>query len=712
MKIVIFGNMKIGHYLFVLFSLLFVLSTSAQNGTIDSLLKISETAKEDTSRLNALIEISNICEEADIKLYSEKAYKLSQKLLSNPDKKIKELAKRRMADACNNIGFAFQTEGEITSAINYYKKSLEVRKEIGDNYGIGESLNNIGYLLEQKGNIPDALENYHESLKHYELAKNKRGMAYALNNIGFIYQKQGDHSKALEYYLKSKKLREEANDKHGISQSLTNIAAIYKLQKNYKEALKTHLQSLEIQKEINDKSGISNSYNNIGFLYENDNDLTNALLYYQKSLEIREELGEKKGTANSLNNIGRLYLLKNDMKKALDCASRSHALSTSLGFPENIRNSSKLLASIYKKQGKYKESTEMLELFFKMHDSLNNESIRKNTAKQQLQYEFGKKAIADSVKHAESEKVKDAQIQLQEGQIKSDRNKRWGLFGGLFLVIVFAVFMYNRVKITQRQKKIIEVQKEIVVEKQKEIVDSINYAKRIQYTLLAHQDLLKQHLPEYFIMFQPKDIVSGDFYWATQKEDMFFLAVCDSTGHGVPGAFMSLLNISFMNEAITEKNILEPNKIFDYVRERLIESVSKDGAQDGMEGILICFDKKNNSITYASSQNVPVLVRNKEIIKLQADKMPIGKGILSDPFKLYAIDAQKDDMLYLYTDGFADQFGGPKGKKFKYNQLNSMLIEQATLQPDEQKEMITSTFGKWKGGMEQVDDVCIIGIRL
>ncbi|MCC6837421.1 MAG: SpoIIE family protein phosphatase, partial [Bacteroidia bacterium] len=275
---------------------------------------------------------------------------------------------------------------------------------------------------------------------------------------------------------------------------------------------------------------------------------------------------------------------------------------------------------------------------------------------------------------------------------------------GVILLIIFGSFMYNRFKITQKQKNIIE-------EKQKEISASINYAKRIQYALLAHDELLKTNLPDHFVLFKPKDIVSGDFYWATQKEDKFYLAVCDSTGHGVPGAFMSLLNISFLNEAINEKNMEEPNRILEHVRKRLIKNISQEGAQDGMDGILICFDRKNNSITYAAAHNKPILMKGTELIELPADKMPIGKGEKNEPFLLHTISAQNGDMLYLFTDGYADQFGGEHGKKFKYKQLEELFRKISSESLNNQREKLETTFINWQGKLEQIDDVCIIGIR-
>lgn len=266
-------------------------------------------------------------------------------------------------------------------------------------------------------------------------------------------------------------------------------------------------------------------------------------------------------------------------------------------------------------------------------------------------------------------------------------------------------------KVKERTAEVVK-QKHEIEEKQKEIVDSINYARRIQYTLLANDKFLQKHLPQHFVLFKPKDIVSGDFYWATKNSDKFFLAVCDSTGHGVPGAFMSLLNITFLNEAINQRNILKPNEILDYVRERLIKNLSKDGSQDGMDGILICFDLKTNEITYAAAHNAPIIIRAGELINFEADKMPVGKGVKDDSFKLYAIQTQKDDTLLLYTDGFADQFGGPKGKKFKYKPLQQLFKDYNHLPLNEQKDKLLGIFEEWRGNLEQVDDVCVIGIKM
>lgn len=250
----------------------------------------------------------------------------------------------------------------------------------------------------------------------------------------------------------------------------------------------------------------------------------------------------------------------------------------------------------------------------------------------------------------------------------------------------------------------------IIEEKNSEIISSINYAKRIQYTLLAHDQFLNENLKEHFVLFKPKDIVSGDFYWATKKGDKFYLAVCDCTGHGVPGAFMSLLNITFLNEAINEKNISDPHEILNHVRRQLISSISKEGGRDGMDAILVCFE--GTKITYAAANNAPVVIQNNVALSLAVDKMPVGKGERDDSFSLHTINAQKGDTLYFYTDGFADQFGGPNGKKLKYKTLNNLLVENVSKSFESQRQILEKYFQEWQGDLEQVDDVCVIGIRI
>jgi serine phosphatase RsbU (regulator of sigma subunit) len=206
--------------------------------------------------------------------------------------------------------------------------------------------------------------------------------------------------------------------------------------------------------------------------------------------------------------------------------------------------------------------------------------------------------------------------------------------------------------------------------------------------------------------------VSGDFYWSCEINDKLYLAVCDSTGHGVPGAFMSLLNIGFLSEAIKEKHIEKPNEILNYVRSRLIESISDEGQKDGFDGSLIYYDKKNGKIFYSAAHCTPLTIRNDVMIEMGSDKMPVGKGEKTESFTLYELDVKPNDRIYLYTDGYADQFGGPKGKKFKYKSLKAVLLSEYINKMSKQKDVIDEVFEEWRGDLEQTDDVTVIGLKI
>jgi len=256
-----------------------------------------------------------------------------------------------------------------------------------------------------------------------------------------------------------------------------------------------------------------------------------------------------------------------------------------------------------------------------------------------------------------------------------------------------------------------------VEEKHKEITDSINYAERIQRALLASKKMLDENLSDYFILFKPKDVVSGDFYWATKlSNNNFVLVNADSTGHGVPGAIMSIVNIASLKEASLQ-GITSPDLLLNETRRLVIENLKNDGSaeggKDGMDGSLLSFDFKNNILHCASANNPIWVIRNKELIEIKADRLPIGKHDRDNiPFTLHTLNLQKGDVVYTLTDGFPDQFGGANGKKFKHKQLQNLLLAMANEPMETQKQKLNDVFDNWKENLEQVDDVCLIGVRV
>lgn len=443
-----------------------------------------------------------------------------------------------------------------------------------------------------------------------------------------------------------------------------------------------------------------------------------ALNYAQRAMKIYQETGDSYQEAISLIDIGSIYSAQKKYKEAIPYFEKSLLFGTQNNDREIQHYCYNNLVTCYEKTGDYTKAFKYQTEMIKVKDSLFNVDNLKQINDMQVKYDTEKKESENKLLQVENE--------LSTKTLKSQKIVIYFIIGGLLLTVVFAFFIFKGLKkqrqanqIISKQKQEVELQrdlinqqKHIVEEHQKEILDSIHYAKRIQNTIIAHKDFIDENIENNFVYFNPKDIVSGDFYWATKKDNYFFLAACDSTGHGVPGAFMSLLNIGFLSEAINEKDIIEPAKIFDYTRERLISSISKDGQKDGFDGILIRIDKLTKEIIYVAANNSPVIVSQNQLIDLSADKMPVGHGERKDSFTQHKIDYKSGDMLYLYTDGYADQFGGPKGKKFKYKPLNEMLIAISEKPLTEQSEILNDTFNQWKGNLEQVDDVCVIGIRL
>ncbi len=284
----------------------------------------------------------------------------------------------------------------------------------------------------------------------------------------------------------------------------------------------------------------------------------------------------------------------------------------------------------------------------------------------------------------------------------------------LFIVTILFFTFFRRENVLF-QKAILK-QKDIIEEKQKEILDSINYAKRIQFSLLASNTLLNNNLPEHFILFKPKDVVSGDFYWATPTDEGFIYITADCTGHGVPGAFMSLLNISKLSQAINENKMTRPDVILNNIRNEIIKALNAEGSEeskDGMDAVLCKLDVKNLKLQYAAANNAFYIIRNNELLICKADKMPVGKGHDdSISFTFNEIALEKGDVIYTFTDGYADQFGGDKGKKFKYKQLENILMSICGLSMKEQSSILNQKFEDWKGSLDQVDDVLIIGIKI
>ncbi|MBN8694826.1 MAG: tetratricopeptide repeat protein [Bacteroidetes bacterium] len=526
-----------------------------------------------------------------------------------------------------------------------------------------------------------------------------------INSIGIIYWQQGNPNQALLLYSENLALIKRTGIKGDLAAAYNNIGLAYRQLNQLKRAVAFYTKSLQMCIANNDYRSQANAYNNLGTIYQLEGNYMKALYYHNKSLEIRMNVGDSIGISMSLGNMGFTNLELRNYEGAYNNLIRAYGISKRLNDPEGVKETSEGLSRYYEIMNNPDLAFKYYKEFISTRDTLMGEEVKKELLMKELQY-----------KYEQEEQKREVEVQAEK---LKQQLYTFMVLVILAIVLIFSFLLYKRFALTQKQKDVIEKQKKLVEEKQTEITDSIQYAKRIQTTLLAHKEFLNKNIPEYFVYYRPKDIVSGDFYWAThteipnhKEEGSFYLAVCDSTGHGVPGAFMSLLNITFLNEAINEKGIYQPNEVFNHVRKRLIESISQDGGQEGMDAILVQFNKKDLSINYAAANNPPVVVRNNQVMELPYDKLPVGQSESESQFNNYSFQLQKDDMLYLFTDGYADQFGGPKSKKFMYHRLNELLVSIHHLPVSKQQTALADAFENWKGALDQIDDVCIIGIRI
>jgi tetratricopeptide (TPR) repeat protein len=740
-------------YLLIICNLHYVI---AQTKQIDSLKQELKTVKEDTNRARALNALS-------AKLLSIGNYDTALIIANNAKTLATKLGfKKIIASAYSNMGIAYRNKSEYTKALEYYLKAMKMAEEIGDKQLEANTLGNIGVVYRNQADYRKALEYYFKALKLKEELGDKKGVANTIGNIGAVYHGEGNYPKALEYYFKALQMKEKLEDKKGIANNTGNIGTVYTLQGDYPKALEFYFKVLKMTEVSGDKHLEASTYNNIGVVYNGQGDRTKSLEYYFrglkmareledqkleantlsgigsvydnqgnypkaleyniKALKMNKELGDKNGISLSLLNIGLVYVAEKKFTKADKHLNDALALAKEIGSLDLIEEVSQALSDLYTVTGKYKEALEYYKAFITARDSLFNEENTKKSIRTQMSYDFDKKEQAAK---AEQDK-KDFKAHEEQQRQTLIRN---AFIGGFALVFVLALVVLRSYVQKQKANKqleekniLIEEQKNLVEEKHKEITDSINYAERIQRSFLATKQLLDENLDEYFVLFKPKDVVSGDFYWAsTLDNQQFCLVTADSTGHGVPGAIMSMLNMNSLKEAVT-KGLNKADDILNYTRTIIINTLANDGSEtggkDGMDCSLLIFDYTTLSLSWVAANNPIWIVRNAghsdcELIELKPQKMPVGKHERqNEPFIQQTMQLQKNDILYTITDGYPDQFGGEKGKKFMSKNLKELLKDNSHLSMEDQRMLLEQTFKHWIGDLEQVDDVTVIGIKI
>lgn len=579
------------------------------------------------------------------------------------------------------------------SAISVASTSRELAQRLRFDVGTAISLRRIGVALSEQGDYPKALEYFFQSLNISDAIKNDRESAMTFNATGIAYVGQKYYEYALNYFFKALSTKNN-ND----ALTYANIGRVYRLQFKYNLSMTFYRKAIDAWR--NNKNEISSVLNNIGDNYEQQNDYANALKYYLQSLSIKQGLNDIQGIADASGSVGDLMLRKNKFREAIPYEDTSLSMSTKINYKYGIRESLKLLSAIYEHLGDSGKSLYYYKQYIDLRDKMYNEENTKKVIRNEMNFQFDKKEAVQKIEQDKKDAIATSELRA--------------VIIGLCLVIVFSFFLYRSYKQTNRAKNIITEQKKIVDQKSKEITDNINYAKRIVDATMPSISRVKELFPNSFIFNSGKDIVSGDFYFVEKiSDDRIIFSVADSTSHGVSGSMMSILNSNLLNEAV-RSGIYTPSKILDYVNMALARSFHQTGEdkdiKDGMDISLCCIDIKNMELQFSGAYNPLLILRDGGFIEVEADKLQMGHA--KNLYINHIIPLKNNDRIFLSSDGYSDQFGGPKEKKLKYKNFMKILQETSVYNMDESGKLIKEKFENWKGENEQTDDVLVMGIQI
>ncbi|MBI4648661.1 MAG: tetratricopeptide repeat protein [Bacteroidia bacterium] len=770
----------------IILHLCFISGISAQKliDSLKSLLPSSEEGKKIEILNKISVELKKTDPNASLD-YATQALTLA--------KKIKDLIGE--SEAYYNIGVANYYLNNLDAAQENYEKSLVLKEKLNDSIYIAKLLYNIGMILHSRGSLDKALEYYQKSSQIEEKLKNLANMARVNNAIGIINMDLRNQDRAKDYFELALEQYKRIGDKAGMGDALMNIGVNYfksiitsreeeesedsifdntiikEREEVYNNAIKYYELALVKYQEMNIQYKISLVLNNISSVYKGKKDNKKAIEYAEKSIVISEKIGDVRTLALGYGTLGVLYLKNNDYKKALEYTDKSMSVASKANLLKDIElEAYKSYAEIYSKIGLFDKALKYHRRYSHIKDSIYSKETQSQFAEMQTKYETTKKE--QEIVLLNKDKA------LQDSQIKRQQIMIYTFIIGFLVIIIFSTLLYKQYSEKKKankalalkneeilkQKEKIEAQHDLIAEQKHAIMDSIHYARRIQTAILPLEDDINDVLCDNFILYKPRDIVSGDFYWFTRKDGNTVITVADCTGHGVPGAFMSMLGVSFLNEIVNKRNPsypsqeispeaiinLKANEILNQLREAIIKALHQTGktgeSKDGMDIALCIINHQTNEMQYAGANNPLYLITpdpqghiNKgnrhsitsgteqsdlagQLIEIKADKMPIGIYYSQElaTFTNKIIQLEKGNCIYIFSDGYADQVGGPHGKKFKYQPLKNLLVDNSNKSMKEQAKILDDTIESWKKfrdphtgeAYEQVDDILMIGFRI
>ena len=619
----------------------------------------------------------------------------------------------------NSLGENYYAISDYDNSLKNLQRGLTIAEETKDSVFLAKFTSNIGVIYDEQGNYVQALNSYFKGLKIAEAQEEWNVQVNILINISTIYYQQQNLKFAIQHandaltLLKSPKVI----DKVGEVTCLGNLADFYFAQKDYSKSLNYAKQSLGIAKDIDDKIGLATAYKVIGQIKEARNKLTETLRYYGKALTISQQVDDKQGIVAIEREMAKTYKRLKAYPKALKFARKSLNNAKEIGAAKEVKNGYEVLSGIYEAMDK----TDSAFYFYKKYVDKKDQLLSAKSARDQANIRGNFQLEKKEAKIILLTKEND----LKAANTERHRIVRNFLIAGFIGVFILAFILYRNNLQKQRTNQLLQNKNDEINRKNTKInaqheaiTSSINYAQRIQQAILPPMETIQDKLPQSFIFFKPRDIVSGDFYWFVEHDDKYFFSVIDCTGHGVPGAFMSMLGNTALTNIVLQQGVTKPHEILNHLSKEIdfILQQHVTNNTDSMDMALCVVDIKNNTLEYAGANNPMVCIQNGEMNLIKADRMPIGKEQvdMGRSYTLHTVDISEPTVVYLFSDGYQDQFGGIDGKKFRSARLRELLMNIHHYPLPKQEKLLEQNMENWmdKGERVQIDDMLIMGVRL
>ncbi len=573
---------------------------------------------------------------------------------------------------------------------------------------LSKAYEGIAGVYFSKGNFSQAIRFNIKSRETAIAAKFDRGIAVAYSNLGSAYNKSNDYENAVLNYNKAIEMLYQFEDTLSAIQIELNLMLINYYDGDYEKSKALLRKGVTCMRNNNHLLAEGLCYTHLSRICTILNQADSSIFYIQKAIEIHLRFEDKEVLFLDYLSLAKTLEKQQKVQTAEKYLQKALQLSIAIESKPQIAEVYANYSDLYKNSENYSKALEYYELSRIYTDSVNTENNSKAIGKIEAESEFNKEI---AIQRKENEQVL---------KIADEKQKQQSLIIyfsiGIILVILFFVYMVLKsLRQTREQKELVQLGKDEIEIKNRELTDSIKYAKRIQFALLKETKQTSSGIPEHFILFEPKDIISGDFYWTFSNKNYWYIAAADCTGHGVPGAMLTMLGTAYLNEICSIGNELSPAEILDALKDKITTELSQTGLQgetkDGMDISIIRIDLKTNEAIWAGANNPLYHIKNNVLTEIKGDKQPVGYSDNVFPFTNHQIQLEKGNSIYLFSDGYADQFGGPKGKKLKYSNFKKLLQQKNNESPQNQKASLKKIFHDWKGDLEQLDDVCVIGLK-